>query len=193
MKSVIYLHGFNSSPQSQKAQQCGIFFREHCPDMDLLVPALPPQPAHAVSLVKSLIADLGEDKVSGIIGSSLGGYYALYFHRHYDLPAVLINPAMRPYELLMDYLGENTNLYTGERYVVRPEHMTELRQLDVSSQVDVSKLFLLTQTGDEVLDFSQGVSQLSGARMWIGFGGDHAFQHFDQTLSSIIQFFSPAH
>ena len=100
-----------------------------------------------------------------------------------------MNPAIRPYELLTDYLGENTNLYTGETYTVKAEHMQQLKALEVQ-HINPAGLFLLTETGDEVLDYRQGLAKLYGASAWIRPYGDHAFADFSRTLPAIRAFFS---
>lgn len=188
---IIYLHGFNSSPQSEKAQRTVAFF-DGSP-FQVHVPALPPQPNQAISTVKHLINTLGEERLAGFIGSSLGGYFSLYLQSLYHVPAVLINPAVRPYELLQDYLGENTNMYTGERYNVEAHHMDELKALEIEVCPRNQKLYLLTQTGDEVLDYQQAVMKLNGIKMWVQYGGDHAFQNFGTVLPSMQSFFLKMH
>lgn len=187
-KHLIYLHGFNSSPQSEKAQITRDYFGST--DFKVHVPALPPSPRAAIAFVKSLIAEIEPERVCGFVGSSLGGYYALHLHHHYGLPAVLINPAIKPYELLQDYLGENTNLYTGERYLVEAHHMDELKALEVALDPRSQALYVLTQTGDEVLDYREATDRLNGVPMWVQYGGDHAFESFATVLPSIHSFFS---
>lgn len=159
------------------------------PDFDLEVASFPPQPLKATEALCQRVDTLGRRKIAGFIGSSLGGYYSLYLHARYHLPAVLINPALRPYELLRDYLGTNENMYTGERYEVTEAHMSELKQLDVLGCVEQSQLYLLSQTGDEVLDYYQASSALNRAKCWITSGGDHAFQNYRDCLPSIARFF----
>ena len=186
IKSILYLHGFNSSPASVKASQAQAFFAgSSC--YRLCVPKLPPEPQLAISLVTRLIE---QEQIAGVVGSSLGGYYSLFLHAKFALPAVLINPAARPYELLTDYIGENTNMYTGERYEVKAEHMQQLLELDVSpNSVDLSRLFLLSETGDEVLNYREAAQKLSGAKMYLTRGGDHSYQAFVAHLPAIQRFF----
>jgi len=192
LKKLIYLHGFNSSPESLKAKMTADFIRETSAPFELIIPALPSSPIAAIELVISLIKSLRAEDLAGFIGSSLGGYFSLYLQQlaclNFTPRVVLINPAIRPHDVLVDYLGENVNPYTGEKYVVELSHMDDLRSLSVPVIADGRNTFLLTQTGDEVLDFQQASTTLSDAKMWVQFGGDHSFQHYDLVLPSIINF-----
>lgn len=185
-KSLLYLHGFNSSPASQKAAAALQYF-DNNNAYRLEIPKLPPEPENAVALISSLVE--GGD-ISGVVGSSLGGYYSLFVHVRYKLPAVLLNPAIRPYELLSDYVGLNTNMYTGEQYEVKPEHMQQLLDLDVSADaLDLSRLFLLCESEDEVLSYREAVQKLRGAKLYLTRGGDHSYQAFVEHLPAIHSFF----
>lgn len=131
-----------------------------------------------------------ETPFSGIIGSSLGGYYSMYLHCKYGLPAALVNPAAKPYELLVDYIGLNTNMYTGEQYEIKTEHMEQLLELKVErSDLNLSQLFLLTESEDETLDYRQAAEKLVGAKMYLTRGGDHSYTHFAAHLLAIKNFF----
>lgn len=189
---LIYLHGFNSSPQSEKARLTRAYIEQNS-GLRVYVPALPASPLVAIETVHQLVSELGAENLRGFIGSSLGGFYSLYLQRFYANTSrqpklVLINPAIRPYELLLDYLGENQNMYTGERYYVERSHMTDLESLVVSPEISPASLYLLTQTRDEVLDYQQAVSFLKGAKMWIHSGGSHAFDGYSGVLPSILAF-----
>jgi hypothetical protein len=190
LKKLLYLHGFNSSPQSEKAQLTSAFFAQRASaSIEIVVPALPPEPRTAMTKIKAMI-NQGKNDVVGLIGSSLGGFYSLHLHAQFGLPAVLINPAIRPYELLQTYIGENINPYTDERYEVAPQHMEQLLALKVAADdINDQNLFLLTQTGDEVLDFRQACELMPTAKLWLDYGGGHAFQNFAKALPSICQFF----
>lgn len=185
---LLYLHGFNSSPQSLKAQQMADYCRLHRPDIRVEIPQLPCYPAAAAEFLDQQVATLVPNYRVGLVGSSLGGYLSTWLSQRYDLPAVLVNPAVKPYELLTDFLGEQQNPYTGERYTLQPQHMDELRQLDVADIATPARFWLLQQEGDEVLDYRQAVAKYAACKQTVEPGGDHSFVGFDRFPSEIIAF-----
>jgi len=161
MSSLIYIHGFNSSPESTKAKIIGGALDQLDIDSDhYLVPSLAYEPEQAISeLTDDIETLLARNEEVYLIGSSLGGYYATYLAEKYQLKAVLVNPAVKPYELLMDYLGLNKNIYTGEEYEISEAHMEQLKALDVLETKHAENYLLLVQTDDETLDYHQATTK----------------------------------
>lgn len=184
---LLYLHGFNSSPRSVKAQQMAQYIRQNHPDIDLEIPQLPPYPAEAWQTIELLLRRYPEHQV-GVVGSSLGGYLATRVNQEFGFPAVLVNPAVRPYELLTDYLGENINPYTDKKYTLVEAHMNELLALDCGKLTAPEKLWVLLQTEDEVLDYRQAEQKYRAAKVTVEQGGDHSFCGFDRYLGDILTF-----
>ena len=189
MKTVFYLHGYNSSPQSHKAQLCAKYFQLHSQQhghwLDYQVPQLVYSPARAMQQLKALIAAADQPL---LIGSSLGGYYANYLSQVFDCKAVLINPAVCPERLLVDYLGPQTNDYTDETFTLTQQHMVELQQIYVDSIRQPALRWVLLQTEDETLDYLQASNYYRGCKMAIEYGGDHSFQAFARWLPAITEF-----
>ncbi|NLS12323.1 esterase YqiA [Vibrio sp. SM6] len=185
---LLYIHGFNSSPLSHKAQVMAQYCQEHRPDITVLTPQLPNYPQAAANALLSIVESHRDSHHIGLVGSSLGGYLALWLNQQFGFRAVLINPAVRPYELLAEYLGPQTNPYTSEHYHLESHHIDELKALDVVTLASPSDFWLLQQTGDEVLDYRQAVTKLAQAKQTVEQGGDHSFVGFERYAADIVDF-----
>ena len=181
---IIYIHGFNSSPASFKAKclhdRFAAFRRAH----EVVAPALPPSPAAAAQLLEALAREHPE---AALVGSSLGGFYATWLAERFNLRAVLVNPAVRPYDLLAGEVGRQTNFHTGEAYDFTLEHIAELRELEVDA-IDPSRYLLMVETGDEVLDYRHAVERYRGSQQLVIKGGDHGFSDFADYLDQVLEF-----
>jgi predicted esterase YcpF (UPF0227 family) len=184
---VIYLHGFMSSPHSIKATQTLEFVKSNYPDLAIEVPKLANYPAEAAAIIEALIAR-HPDKKLRFIGSSLGGYLSTRMCERYGARGVLINPAVRPYELLVDYLGEHVNPYTQEPFLLEQKHIAELVALDEPKLAKPENYWVLLQTADETLDYKLAAEKYAQSRLTIEQGGDHSFQGFDRFLPDIFRF-----
>lgn len=184
---IIYIHGFNSSASSHKAQMLLKHMQSCGLENQIIIPSLSSVPGYAMAELKSLIQENISDNLC-FVGSSLGGYYATWLADRYDRPAVLINPAVRPYELLQDYIGPNINHYTGESYELTASHIEELKQLDIEYITKPHRYLVMLQTGDEVLDYSQAFVKFAGSRMILEEGGNHEFTDFENHLDTILNF-----
>lgn len=184
--SIIYIHGFNSSPQSHKAQQFRQWVAEHHPDITLHIPALKPFPLEAMAQLEALAAL--DPANTACIGSSLGGFYAVWLAEKFGCRAALINPAVRPHETLGRYFGDNENFHTGERYVLTQQHVDDLRALYVAKPSLPERLLLLVQTADETLDFREATAQFRASPAIIEYGGDHAFQQAERHFPAMLHF-----
>lgn len=185
---LLYIHGFNSSPLSHKANVMKQYCMQYRPDIKVVIPQLPCFPQQAAEHLTDLVERYQHDYHIGLVGSSLGGYMSTWLNAKFGFKAVLVNPAVKPYELLMDYLGEQENPYTHEHYVLQEHHITELKALDVVQLSNPSDFWLLQQTEDEVLDYRQAVEKYALAKQTVEQGGDHSFVDFERYPAQIIEF-----
>jgi hypothetical protein len=193
LTTIVYLHGFRSSPLSVKATQLAsaVGALPAAIRPRLFVPTLHHRPATAIGDVAALIdREVGTAGLPALtlVGSSLGGYYATALAERYGVRAVLINPAVRPYDDLQPYVGTQQNLYTGESFEVTAAHFAELRALAVSRVTRPERYLLLVQSGDEVLDYREAVALYRGAWQYVEGGGDHSFQGFVAQIPVILRF-----
>ena len=185
--ALVYLHGFRSSPASIKATRLREFVEALPSALLLHVPALHHRPSVAMQGVTDWAERHAESGVA-FIGSSLGGFYATHLAERFGARAVMINPAVRPYDALASSLGVQTNLHTGEPFEVTPVHMEELRAMAVARITRPDRYFLLVETGDEVLDYRDAVAFYGGAHQFVRGGGDHSFTDFEAQMPAILRF-----
>lgn len=185
---VLYLHGFRSSAQSAKARRMADWMARQRPDLQWHCPNLSPSPAEAIASAQAWLANVPPGRCA-LMGSSLGGFYAAWLARHWDLPAVLINPAVHPARDLSAYIGVHPAWHDpSQRIHFEPAFIDELRQLERQpGPFDPPVLALIAQ-GDEVLDWREMMHRHGqGSHVRIE-GGDHALSDFERWLPVATRF-----
>jgi uncharacterized protein len=170
---IVYLHGFNSSPASKKAQQLGAYMRSRGLGADFDCPQLPHLPDEAIAVAEAAISRAAGRPVT-LIGSSLGGFYATWLAETHRFNAVLL-------------IGPQKNLYSGEEFQLTEAHIAGWERLMVPA-ITPSRYFLIVETGDEVLDYREAVERYRGARQIVIPGGDHTLQSFPGHMPAILEF-----
>jgi len=187
IEHIVYLHGFNSSPLSTKAQQFVAVMAQDYPQVTVYVPHLSNWPAQAMQEVASLVEGLNGEVA--FVGSSLGGFYAAWLARKFMTKAVLINPAVRPDLLLRDMLGPQSNYHTdGGEYELTTAHLEQLSGLIVDPLTNADNLLVLLQMADETLDYRHAASWYAASHLHIEQGGSHAYDNFPQRIPQIMSF-----
>ncbi|QUX96935.1 hypothetical protein C0J08_16670 [Marinomonas sp. CT5] len=187
MTALLYIHGFNSSERSHKAMVlCNAAKDMGVPDA-VISPRLSWQPAEAIKQLEAIIEANLEQGIT-LIGSSLGGFYAVYLAEKYCLKTILVNPAVQAPILLKEHLGEQFNPYTDEKYELTQLHMKELEQLIVTEPT-ADLYWLMIQEGDEVLDYKEALKCFpQTARLTHEKNGDHRFTDFERFTGEILRF-----
>ena len=185
--TLIYLHGFESSGRSRKASQMGDYLRQARPDIDYLTPTLPDTPLAAWQAIDALVTPLLGGQLA-VLGSSLGGFWSTCLAARYALPAVVINPAVHPQQLLRHFIGQRQNPYTGQRYRLDESHIAELEALDPAAPDGRTRIWLLQQEGDEVLDYRVALDYYRACQITWEAGGNHAFIGFERHCAGIVEF-----
>jgi predicted esterase YcpF (UPF0227 family) len=203
--NLLYVHGFNSSPLSLKAQLTKEYFAKHHPEVKFHCPQLATSPNKIVQQLNALIDSPSETpKITSLehehkqtdnteqrwllVGSSLGGYFSTYLAQKYQLRAVLINPAVKPYLLMNDYLGVQSNPYTGQAFSVEASHIGDLKLLE-QNELCKNNYLVMLQTGDEVLNYRQAEKKYQQCRLIVQQGGDHSFIGYQHMLPKLAEFF----
>lgn len=188
--NIIYLHGFQSSTLSIKGQYIQAFCQNqhhiqvHLPDLNM-----PPKQvlAHVSKMIECL------DQVV-LIGSSLGGFYATQLVAKHAVPAVLINPAMRPWQLFHDLFGGALPYVVNGQWTLDQTQLDQLEQMAVPFVQDADKILVLLQQDDEVLDYREAQRYYSNAAhpsmMITEANGNHAMDNFADKIPMALQFLS---
>jgi len=190
MPALLYLHGFNSSPASAKAQQTQQWFAQNAPEIEFICPELPPYADRAMALLCAIVNAQRSDSI-WVIGSSMGGFYATCLVEKFvseNIAAVLINPAVSPARGLDKWLGENSNYHSGETWLFEPQHIDEYRRWDPQVIKKQKNYLVLLQSGDEVLDYRDAQQRYTGCNIILESGGDHSFIDYHRHLETIHQF-----
>ena len=194
---LLYLHGFRSSPRSMKAQKMAAAVARLHPSVRFWCPQLPPSPADAMVLLQQGMADWPRSGV-GLMGSSLGGYYATWVAENLQTdargPVVLINPAVDPATDLARHIGDNTVWHDPQSsFHFGQAHVEELQALRCGALAHPSRYQVWMATGDEVLNWSDMQARYSAcgsapapAGLRVVQGSDHALSDFDQHLPTML-------
>ena len=185
---LIYLHGFNSSPESYKAKLLYAYAEQRGMLDQLIIPEIPPVPAEAMAMLVAVFEENQKKGDVAVAGSSLGGFYSTCLAERFGCKAVLINPAVRPHLLLKKYLGENTNYNTAETWVLNESHIEQLREMDVEAITRPERYLLMLQKGDETLDYRQALEKYKDCPLVLEEGGDHSFLGFENHIEQILKF-----
>lgn len=185
---LLYLHGFRSSPASTKAQLTGARVRQGHPRVTWWCPQLPPSPREAMQEVMDRVASWPRDRM-GVIGSSLGGFYATCVAQAMDCRAVVLNPAVDPARDLANHIGEQTAWHDpGEHFYFEPRYVDELRALETGRLRHPEKYFAVIAKGDELLDWREMTARYAGSRVKLLDGGDHALSDFGEHIAEVLAF-----
>ncbi|WP_456403997.1 YqiA/YcfP family alpha/beta fold hydrolase [Hydrogenimonas sp.] len=181
---ILYIHGFASSGKGAKAALLRRRFKT-----EVLAPSLSHIPELALDTLEQIVEwARGRGERVGVVGSSLGGFYATVLALKYDLRAVLVNPSVKPYETLAPYAGSVTNFHDLSSFEWSPRHIESLKRLDPGAIGRPENFFLLLQSGDETLDYRVAQKRFAGARIVVEEGGSHAFEGFERYLEAIEAF-----
>jgi len=179
---LIFIHGFNSSGNSDKAKR----LLHEFPEMNVLTPTCAYAPDKAISELSHQIENgLTSGKTVTIVGSSLGGFYAVYLAYKYKLGSILINPLVDQ-TALRQAIGPQQNYYTDEQYNWTEEHCTQLDIMRIQPEKLAIKPLLLLDEKDELLDSLMAASHFDKqAETHLFPGGSHRFEHMDEALPII--------
>lgn len=178
---ILFIHGFASCGLGHKSEQLIDYFGRE----QVITPDLPFRPAEAIAALADLQA---EHPIDLLVGASLGGFYATWLNRGRPTPSVLINPVVRPYELLADHLGTQTRWCDGETFEFTREDAEPLKAMYRPQLSPAERYLVLLQRGDEVLDYRQAADYYHDQQVIVEQDGNHRFDNLADYLPRIDAF-----
>lgn len=175
--ALIYIHGFRSSPLSEKSRA----FKQIFPDITLATyDTLHPDAAYQ-QLDEIVRSALPWRPI--LIGSSLGGFWAYQFAKKYSLKCVLLNPCMYPEGTLRPDIGLVENMYTGEKGRMDESDLLKYDQFRLDGE---AQCVVLHEKGDELIPYQESVANFEGkAKLVLIEGGSHGFEHLQTAIEEI--------
>jgi predicted esterase YcpF (UPF0227 family) len=185
---LLYLHGFRSSPQSFKARWMAEWVAKNRPDLVWACPQLPPSPAAAMDAIRVLVAGWPV-ATTGVIGSSLGGFYATIVAESLACRAVLVNPAVDPARDLAAHIGRQTMYHSAdESFDFRAEHVDELRTMTPPTPLaHPENILAIVAKGDEVLDWREMTARYARGPLKLIAGSDHGLSDFEAHVPDLLR------
>ena len=188
MPSILYLHGFLSSPASTKAKVTQQWLQEHLPRWKYHCPQLSSYPHLARQELIEIYQSL--DEVPFVIGSSLGGFWAAWCVEQFGGKAALINPAVAPHTRFQHFVGQPLQSYYSEDiYTLGLQDLEVLEACDMEVRTP-GAYFVMLQSGDETLDYRMALARYTDAKILLEKGGSHSFDGYEDHLESILRFFT---
>ena len=183
---IIYIHGFGGSGEGSKAKAFREYFKTQ--KEGFIAPSLSYVPELAIKTLEELIESYDEDVA--LIGSSLCGFYAIYLSQKYSLKTVLLNPSIYLYRTLSNYLGDAPTFY-DESSFKWGEHHIEMLEAFREENIKQSRIMLLVQSGDELLNHQEAVDKFVDATVIVEEGGSHGFDGIEKYFDKIKKFLKP--
>lgn len=186
LTTLIYLHGFLSSPASPKAavfarvaQQRGVACR--VPNLNVTVPAA------LEAVLSETVADLA-DGTWAVAGSSLGGFYAAHLMPGRPQRRLLLNPAVNPWDYAVPYQGKTVRAADGTAVTVTAEWIEYLRRKAETEVTSPETMLVMVTTGDEILDWRRTPGVFPKSHVWMVPGSDHAVSDISRYIDALFSF-----
>ncbi|GJM33704.1 MAG: hypothetical protein DHS20C18_27050 [Saprospiraceae bacterium] len=177
--TIIYLHGFNSDGGGYKYDQLCDFFQTGT----ILSPDLDAEPMKVVGQIDQLLTTLSLPVY--LVGTSLGGFYAMYFSARLNVPCFLYNPSLQPHLTLHRGIGRHQTFMKGRDYHFKATYLPVFGQLkrEADAVLRPENLNFFLATDDDVLDLKPIPGRFPNANhlSWHK-NAAHGFSKFKETL-----------
>jgi len=180
---IIYLHGFRSSEESSKFNLLKKMFPK---EKVISLEYSPHNPKLAAAQIEKVITDHYLEYDIVVIGTSLGGFWARWAAKQFQVKSILINPSLHPDKTLSvgTFLCHHD---ANEKVEVTEENLTSFVDYKVDPNSETHAVVLLSMD-DEVIDAKSTKEELKGVHSVTCFdSGGHRFNQFEEIENIIRQ------
>lgn len=195
---IIYVHGLNSSHLAMKGNLLKDYCAKNFPEITVHCPNLNVSPDKVVEILDNLIAK--DPQNTGLVGSSLGGFFSMIMANKTGCKTVLLNPSTNPAKSLTRFyqgdlasLADDTVLHkTQTGWDITKADLTWLANNRPESAKFPENFLVMLKKGDETIPYEIAVEYFSQpnkqSHIVIDEGGDHRMTDFETKLGQVVQF-----
>lgn len=195
--AIIYLHGFNSASLSLSGELLHnkeklVVLDQYCQEQNIKFCALNIDYRNFVKVISDLTQlfnELTNDKYQVIfMGSSLGGFTSEYMAMKLNTKAVMINPAIVPSELLVQFIGVTENYEIALPFNWTADHCQQYQHYETELKLEKQAIdrTILIDMADELIDSSVTLEKYKDIAQVVTYqGGSHSFEHIKEALPVI--------
>lgn len=155
--TLMYIHGYGSTGQAYKAK----LLQEMIPDHKVISPTLDYDRIAPEILLEEVLRTIEIHQPSLVMGSSMGGYFALCAMRFYPGVVWCVNPVRDILSTLQFLSKNNPELASSEIFIQRlAEYKLFNDKYFVGLKANENQLHLALSTDDEVLGNHEPLLQL---------------------------------
>jgi len=141
---ILYLHGLGSSGQSSTVQ--GL----KAAGLEVVAPDYKPQ--HFTESLQQLAALVEAEQPDILVGTSMGGYYALKLNERYGLKTLVVNACFDPATLLRHYLQAPAMDYVTNQPILFDQTMLDAFEAVMITGNTCVQPRAIVGTRDDVID-----------------------------------------
>lgn len=186
---LIHIHGFLSANNADRVVALQKYVEANGLAIDVISPRLSDTPEAAIQQLEQLIlTERNNYRSIGLVGYSLGGYFATYLAEKYDLRAVLVNPVVRGYEIMCEFFGECFNEHTGVQFEIGEQDIQFLVSLYLDELAQPQRFLVMLQMADGIVDPQEALAYYAQSQLLVEDEGCHEFEGFERHVATAINF-----
>lgn len=198
MKNVIiYLHGFNSASLNINGhlltnKEKLLIMQEFCTQHEIEFYAPNVDYRDFQNLIEDILFEWNQYLDRGykvtFMGSSMGGFASEYLAMKTGCHAIMINPAIKPNELLKQFIGVTKNFETNLPYHWETHHCAQYIKYEqelADNHKAMDRTILLDKADELIEPAATLIKYQAVANVIIFEGGSHSFEHMREAVPII--------